>query len=182
LAHAAVGRRARGFSLAEICVGVAIVAVLLGLLLPAIQKARAAERSVGCLSSLREISLGFRFYAGDSNDRFPNPQTLNYSWEVALKRYVKPDFIFSCPADNDLYAQVGSSYDWRDTGDPVTSLAGRAYRDVRFPICVLSFDALPGWHVRNKINVVFVDGSARSMDQEEFFQNLDRAVAMPGSL
>lgn len=57
--------RARGFTLVELLVCIAIVALLLSMLLPAVSKAREAGRKVVCASNLRQLSTGLNLYAGD---------------------------------------------------------------------------------------------------------------------
>lgn len=58
-------RRARGFSLVELLVSIAIMAVLLSVLLPGLGRARAQARRVKCASNLRQLAHAFHMYAGE---------------------------------------------------------------------------------------------------------------------
>ena len=81
----------RGFNLIELMVVVAIIAVLAGLLLPAVQQAREAARKAQCTSNLKQVGLAFHAYEGASQEfppgRVSTPTT--HGWAYLLLPYIE---------------------------------------------------------------------------------------------
>lgn len=60
-----------GFTLVELLVVISIIALLMGILMPALGRARETGRSAVCMSNIRSISLAGRIYAYENDDQFP---------------------------------------------------------------------------------------------------------------
>jgi prepilin-type N-terminal cleavage/methylation domain-containing protein len=98
------------FSLIELLVVVAVIAILAGLLLPVLGKAKAKGQGIGCLSNLRQLSLSWLMYADDNNDRIP-PNNLNAA--DPTKTWVRGwlDYSFPVP-DNTNTVFLMTSHLW----------------------------------------------------------------------
>jgi type II secretory pathway pseudopilin PulG len=162
---------ARGFTQLELLVVVGILVVLAAILVPAIAKVRRSAQSVSCISNLRQINLAFQRFALDHGGRFPDPLALDKPWETILLPHVGGSGAYRCPGDDELADVLGSSYDWRDTGDPATTLAGAQLTDAKDDT-VIAYDSLPGWHAGGKMNAARGDGSVLSMDAGECLKNV----------
>jgi prepilin-type N-terminal cleavage/methylation domain-containing protein len=92
-------RRDRGFTLIELLVVIAIIAILIGLLVPAVQKVRAAAARISCNNNLKQWGLGIHDYAVDHNSALPlmidyNPTTGWAPFFYQLFPYIEQDIIY----------------------------------------------------------------------------------------
>lgn len=108
----------KGFTLIELLVVIAIIAILAGLLLPALASAKNKARQAACTSGLHQLGLGIQMYADDHSGYFPETthgtSATNRSWIFTLRSYVgNVDAIRACPSDPYRIARItnnASSY------------------------------------------------------------------------
>lgn len=143
-------------------VSVPFIAIMAGLLLPALAQAKNRAQEINCINNLRQIQVGIRIYASDNDEKFPAAT----NWCDAIVGEVGSPTIFQCLAS----PGTRSGYAFN------RKLSGLAEDDVD-PQTVMLFESDLGWNGaggpeavaqrhRRGVTVGFVDGSVQSVPRE----------------
>jgi len=156
------------FTLVELIVVVAILAILAGLAVPAYERVMQGSRASACLSNLRQLGVALNLYLGEHNMILPTLRAGRNSTsedvpviDNTLDKYLKDARVFACPADTRNLATItGTSYYWN------TALNGQSLTNLNFLNLTADQSHIPiladkeGFHPyeANKVNVLYADG------------------------
>ena len=126
-------RRPAAFTLVELLVVIGIIALLISILLPSLNRARWAAASTANLSNLRQVGVGLEFYRNDNDFKFPRHSSASSEvprtrWPDELHRYLESEDVFVSPLLEDR-ARATAMKAWAHTLDPQTgaTLPGTRY-------------------------------------------------------
>jgi prepilin-type N-terminal cleavage/methylation domain-containing protein len=130
-------KRRQAFTLVELLVVIGIIAVLIGILLPALGRARELARRTQCLSNLRELNMAMRVYAAQNRDAVPlgymdqhqfsyfvnwnnaNGTKVTFMGVLAQTKLIPNPKVFFCPSliEDSLYGYNESGNRWPNFND-----------------------------------------------------------------
>ena len=125
-------KRPFGFTLVELLVVIGIIALLMGILMPSLSKAKQQAGRTACASNLRSIGMGFQMYLDDNRSIMPISQYFSFDpnkpfVSKALMPYLSDPEVFKCACDtvDKYYDRYKSSYEYND------SLSNQAYLQLK---------------------------------------------------
>lgn len=178
--------RRDGFTLIELLVVIGIITLLIGLLLPTLDRAKRAAERAACLSNLRQHGIALQAYRADFDDQMPMVQPLPvdpFSPTImeALDGYLSQQAsAWRCPGDDDnVFTDTGTSYEYTVgylmlvPSGPLRNLALSTFE--LSPTTAVVMNDGERWHdaVREDLgrNALYYDGHAASL--------LDATAAAP---
>ncbi len=163
------------FTLIELLVVIGIIALLAGLLLPILGRAKEAGRAAACLSNLHQAGIALQLYVQDNRNRLPFMRDKSLttsndlpSPDLVLSNYLGNVHVLRCPSDKQrLFEDTGSSYSWNSLlngqdADHLTAL-GMRFAPQQIPL-MFDKDKFHRARGENKaVNFLYADGHLKNL-------------------
>jgi len=169
--------RKAAFSLIELLVTIAIIALLAALILPALSRAKESGRSTACRGNLHQIGVALQMYVQENKEIMPTmydePMGTNFQTNLptinnTLSNLLGSLQVLCCPSDNaQIFQQTGSSYSWNSllNGQNADHLQifATAYALTKIPLVFdkQSFHATLG--AKRAVNYLYADGHIKNL-------------------
>ena len=132
----------RGFTLIELLVVISIIALLIAILLPALQAARDTAENIKCLSNLRQQGVAFESYRADSEDFYvpftpasvpgdPNTDVSNWAYELYRSDYMTGTGGWICPTAEGVRPKADDAREEIEEGGSTGAII-KAFRDINY--------------------------------------------------
>ncbi|MCB1076327.1 MAG: prepilin-type N-terminal cleavage/methylation domain-containing protein [Verrucomicrobiae bacterium] len=170
------GRRGQAFTMVEVLVAVSIIALLLGISVPAYSRMKGLARSSHCVSNLRQIGISLNTYLAEHGLKLPVMVPLREdineltdldgdgetdAIDVTLRPYVNDVISFWCPADAEkIHEKTGTSYFWNSAlnGQDISAINFLGLSKNAAGIPVVADKENFHKNVGDEVNVLYVDG------------------------
>jgi prepilin-type N-terminal cleavage/methylation domain-containing protein/prepilin-type processing-associated H-X9-DG protein len=156
------------FTLVELLITIAILAVLIAIGIPAYSRQQELARATACAANLRSLGVGLSLYLGENNSTFPTLEIGRASLDddvpvidTALLEYVDSADVFRCPSDRkNFFETTGTSYFWNNLLNGQRASNTNFLGLVRSPKGIPAISDKENFHKSrgHEVNILYIDG------------------------